>query len=188
MRILAGTLKGRALTVPEGEMTRPTLSRVRQVLFDMLSHGGMLPDWSDVRVLDVFAGSGSIGFEALSRGAMQATFFENDSVARQTIAQNTRQLGLEHVVQLFSEAHSPPPADNAHSLVFLDPPYDAAPQLESCIQKLCAQGWWDTNSLIITQIPVKTPAFATPLRSKTIGVTRLDFYDYAGLSNQTNTG
>lgn len=177
MRILAGSLKGRKIDLPEGRITRPTLSRIRQVLFDILQHSDLLPNWPAVAVVDVFAGSGSIGFEALSRGAANADFFENDPTARRIIVQNAQQFDLQDTIQIHSDAYYPASSTRTSQLLFFDPPYDEADCLKTCIQKFSDQGWCDADSLIVVQMPVQVPAFGTPLRSKTIGVTRLDFYN-----------
>lgn len=187
MHILAGSLKGRKIVVPDGRNTRPTLSRVRQVLFDILSHSDLLPHWSQVSVVDVFAGSGSIGLEALSRGARAAEFFESDPNARQSIQYNIQQFGLSAVAQIYPDAKHPARMTTPRGLLFFDPPYDEADQLQSCVQKFFDQGWCDDYSLIVTQMPVDIPAFAEQIRSKKIGVTRLDFYTGLGFSNRTGT-
>ncbi len=187
MHILAGSLKGRKIAVPDGKITRPTLSRVRQVLFDILSHSNLLPNWSQVSVVDVFAGSGSIGLEALSRGAIAAEFFESDPTARQSIQRNIQQFGLSAIAQTYTDAEQPAPTTTARGLLFFDPPYPEADQLEVCIQKFFDQGWCDVDSLIVTQMPLSIPAFSEPIRSKKIGVTRLDFYKGGGFSSRIDT-
>ena len=186
MRILAGTLKGRNIIAPKGRTTRPTLSRVRQVLFDILDHGEQLPEWPQIAIVDVFAGSGSIGFEALSRGAFSAHFFDNDPVAQQVIAQNAAQFGLEGAIQIHSDARNPIRTASAYQILFFDPPYDEAQHLAACIKTFHDQGWFHAHSLIVVQMPAKIPAFSVPFRSKTMGITRLDFYMGTEFSNQTD--
>ena len=176
MYILSGHLKGRKITVPNGATTRPTLSRVRQILFDILSHSPSLPNWSQRSILDVFAGSGSIGLEALSRGASRAVFFERDPSARQALQQNIQHFRLEEKTQIFLDAENPMKTDTPYDVVFFDPPYDQAHHLAACAARFRDKGWCHANSTIITQVPTKIPAFAEPIRSKTIGITRLDFY------------
>ena len=78
MRIVAGAWRGRAIEAPRSQTTRPTAERVRQALFDMLTHAPWAAPWADHVVLDAFAGSGALGLEALSRGASRAVFFETD--------------------------------------------------------------------------------------------------------------
>src|SRR5512132_2555672 len=91
MRIIAGEWRGRAIEAPPGLATRPTADRVRETLFSMLA--SRLGSFEDLRVADLFAGSGALGLEALSRGAESATFVENDPAAASTIRQNAERLG-----------------------------------------------------------------------------------------------
>ena len=125
MRIVAGTLKGRAIDAPSGTDTRPTIDRVREALFSSLY--SLLGGFEDVSVLDAFAGSGALGIEALSRGAERALFFERDAKAAATLKKNlsTCKLGSDRarIVQrdAFKSAQSEPGAP--FDLVLLDPPY-----------------------------------------------------------------
>ena len=93
MRIIAGRWRGRVLEAPRGRGTRPTADRVRETLFSMLA--SRLGSFEDLRVADLFAGSGALGFEALSRGAAQASFVENDSKAAAIIRANAEKLGAQ---------------------------------------------------------------------------------------------
>jgi 16S rRNA (guanine966-N2)-methyltransferase len=126
MRIVSGAWRGRTLVAPPGVSTRPTADRVRQALFDMVMHA----EWGgrgvieDARVLDVFAGTGAMGLEALSRGAASACFVESDPVALRALRANVAACKAEDrtevlAVDVFSVGRGGAPA----SLVFLDPPY-----------------------------------------------------------------
>src|SRR5579872_4843228 len=97
MRIVAGTWRGRTLVAPPGSATRPTADRVRQALFDMILHApwGGRDAIANVRVLDVFAGTGALGLEALSRGAAHATFIEQDRPALAALRTNVETLRAE---------------------------------------------------------------------------------------------
>lgn len=122
MRIIAGEFRGRKLLPPEGNVTRPITDRVKQSLFDILA-----PDLPDARVYDCFAGTGSMGLEALSRGAAHVTFFEADRSAIQRLKKNIAALGVAAratVVagDLFRWFDGTTPAAKVN-LVFLDPPY-----------------------------------------------------------------
>jgi 16S rRNA (guanine(966)-N(2))-methyltransferase RsmD len=121
MRIVGGDLGGRVLRAPAGAATRPTSEKVRQAMFNIL------PDLCDAEVLDVFAGSGALGIEALSRGAARATFFEKARPALDALRGNLRELGLEDratVVAGDSVAVAARHAPSApYRLVFVDPPY-----------------------------------------------------------------
>jgi 16S rRNA (guanine966-N2)-methyltransferase len=119
LRVIAGDLRGRKIVAPEGRTTRPTSDRVRESLFNLL---GEIPEGANV--LDLFAGTGALGIEALSRGAGHATFVENDRVALSSLRENLAALKL-------SERAAISAADALHAfdsrpefdLVFVDPPY-----------------------------------------------------------------
>ena len=124
MRVIAGSVGGRELRVPPGRTTRPTSERLRESLFAML-------DAAEVEMtetLDLYAGSGALGIEALSRGAERCTFVEEDSRACETARENLSRLDLEDRGQVL-RAHVGrwrAPADHACTLVLADPPYDDA--------------------------------------------------------------
>ena len=125
MRIVAGTWRGRALAVPPGSATRPTADRVRQALFDMLLHApwGGRDTIDGAHVLDVFAGTGAFGLEALSRGAAHATFIEHDRAALAALHANIAACrAQDRATVLPFDALATPPGPPA-GLVFLDPPY-----------------------------------------------------------------
>lgn len=122
MRVVAGELGGRKLVAPAGVRTRPTADRVREALFSILG------DVSGLRVLDLYAGSGALGIEALSRGATEAVFVDSSQAAVTAICRNLSELGIEALVQrrdalayLAGAAGGEP-----YDLVFADPPYDSA--------------------------------------------------------------
>jgi 16S rRNA (guanine966-N2)-methyltransferase len=128
MRIVAGRWRGRQLRAPEGESTRPTSDRVREALFSSLV--SMLgPDLGGGAVLDAFAGSGALGLEALSRGACQATFVENDQAARSVLAANIAALGAESLTRvvpgdaLLTTTLAMARTGGPFALLLLDPPY-----------------------------------------------------------------
>ena len=131
MRIVAGDWRGRRLTSPPGRETRPTTDRVRESLFNILAHApwaqqvaGLLTS-GDALVLDAFAGSGALGFEALSRGAERAWFWDRSAVCITTIRDNARHLNAgDRVIAQRIDATKPPTAPRPVDLVFLDPPYE----------------------------------------------------------------
>ena len=94
MRIVGGQFRGRALVAPEGKATRPTSDRAREALFNILAHAAWAPDLDGARVIDLFAGSGALGFEAISRGGAFCLFVETDDAARGAIRENAEALGL----------------------------------------------------------------------------------------------
>jgi 16S rRNA (guanine966-N2)-methyltransferase len=126
VRVVAGTLRGRPLRAPKGATTRPTSDRVREALFSILAS----VDGS--RVLDLFAGSGALGIEALSRGAAGATFVDSAAVAVAAVRHNLEQLGLQGEVLRMPALRAlacTPVLGHEYDLVFLDPPYRMASSL-----------------------------------------------------------
>lgn len=123
MRIIAGDMKGRTLFIPRHASFRPTTDRVREALFNMLN--GTI-EWQKSRVCDLFAGSGSLGLEALSRGAMSVTFVENSRESRTVLERNIRTLGVDARtdIQPLSVASFCVRSTAPCELVFADPPYD----------------------------------------------------------------
>lgn len=121
MRIIAGTLGSRVFESPHGHRTHPMGDKIRGALFNMLG------DMAGLTVLDAFAGSGALGFEAMSRGAKSVVAVEIDKSAQITIAKNKRQLGLDRSVQLIkasANAWLQTAGDPVFDIVLLDPPYD----------------------------------------------------------------
>ncbi|MSO69220.1 MAG: 16S rRNA (guanine(966)-N(2))-methyltransferase RsmD [Alphaproteobacteria bacterium] len=163
MRVVAGRLKGRRLDAPEGRDIRPTADKARQAIFNIIEHGTLTDQTLDgARVLDVFAGTGALGIEALSRGAAHCTFVEHNRAALAALEANLKACGLgpseARVLQgnAVSLAHSNTPADFA----FLDPPYGedlAAPAL----QVLGARGWLKDGALCVLELG-RQDAFTPP--------------------------
>ncbi len=126
MRVIAGRFKGRTLDAPKGLNTRPTSDRVREALFNVLEHGAPALDFEGARVLDLFAGSGALGLEALSRGARYSLFIEDDAGARGAIRRNVEALGLTGITKIWRrDATKLGPAGSLapFDLIFCDPPY-----------------------------------------------------------------
>lgn len=153
MRIVAGRLRGRALVAPEGRTTRPTSDRARQALFDVLAHADWAPELEGARVLDLFAGSGALGFEALSRGAAFALFVETDDAARGAIRENADALGLMGATRVHRRDATdlgprPASAGPPFGLVFLDPPY-AKGLGEGALSGVLEGGWLGPGALAV---------------------------------------
>ncbi len=128
MRIVAGALRGRPLIAPVGVDTRPTSDRARQALFDVLAHAPWAPDLEDARVIDLFAGSGGLGLEALSRGASFCLFVETGEAARGAIRDNIESFGLFGETRIHRRDATdlgarPASIGGAFDLALLDPPY-----------------------------------------------------------------
>src|SRR5271166_4302262 len=140
MRVIAGQLGGRRLKAPRGRSTRPTSDRVREALFAMLT------DVRGARVLDLFAGSGALGIEALSRGAAEVVFVERDGRAVRALQSNLTALGIEPIDTEVRHAEALRALDSArtheetYDLVFIDPPYgqahDWGPRLSTVLPSL----------------------------------------------------
>ena len=127
MRIIGGALKGRRIQAAKGVVSRPTTDRTRESLFNILS---AYPEFQfeDARVIDLFAGSGALGFEAHSRGASWVLFVETDAAARGAIRDNIEALGLFGSTRIHRRSASdlgrkPASAGEAYDIAFLDPPY-----------------------------------------------------------------
>ena len=133
MRIIAGSRKGARIFAPKGSDTRPTADRVREAAFNLLGPGAA----EDATVLDLFAGSGAMGLEALSRGAAHATFVESDREACRTINRNLDKLGFGDATVLCQDALTALRADarqgTRYDLVLLDPPYKRFSSLEKAM-------------------------------------------------------
>ena len=121
MRIIAGEWRGRAIDAPPGQATRPTADRVRETLFSMLT--SRLGGFQDLRIADLFAGSGALGLEALSRGAAAATFVESDAQAAAAIRRNADRLGASERVRVIGGSALALPKSEPFDLIFADPPY-----------------------------------------------------------------
>ena len=138
MRIIAGEWRGRKLSAPPGAATRPTADRVRETLFSMLI--SRLGGFEDLRVADLFAGSGALGFEALSRGAGFACFVENDGTAAAAIRANAAELRALERVQIVGGSALALPRAAPFDLIFADPPY-APGSGSAAVQAVKAAGW-----------------------------------------------
>jgi 16S rRNA (guanine966-N2)-methyltransferase len=138
VRIIAGEWRGRTLAAPEGMATRPTGDRVRETLFSMLA--SRLGSFEGLRVADIYAGSGALGLEALSRGAAFACFVEQDPRAVAAIRANLAKLGAgERALVLARSADALPPME-AFNLLLADPPYSAGSG-SAAVQQILSSGW-----------------------------------------------
>lgn len=136
MRIIAGKWRHRPLEAPPGQATRPTLDRVRETLFSMIA--SRIGSFEGLRVADLFAGSGALGLEALSRGAAHATFVENDRLAAAVIRRNAQSLGAS--VEVLQGSALALPRSRAFDLILADPPY--APGSGSALVGAVAAADW----------------------------------------------
>jgi 16S rRNA (guanine966-N2)-methyltransferase len=138
MRIIAGEWRGRSIEAPPGLATRPTADRVRETLFSMLT--SRLGSFEDLRVADLFAGSGALGFEALSRGAAGATFVERDAGAAAAIRRSADRLGASERVRILTGSALSLPKSEPFDLIFADPPY--APDSGNAVIRAIVAACW----------------------------------------------
>ena len=150
MRIVAGTWRGRALAAPTGTTTRPTSDRVRQAIFDMLVHAPWALPLDGLKILDVFAGTGAMGLEALSRSAASATFFEKNPAALKSLRANIAACKAEPRARVIAADVLRPPSGQPHDLAFLDPPY-AEGLLLPAIAALQAANWLAANATLVIE-------------------------------------
>lgn len=166
MRIVGGSLKGRTLKAPKGRDVRPTSDRARESIFNILINGKPAVDLSGVSVLDVFAGTGALGFEALSRGAASAMFLDNSGVSLALIKDNAAALGVVkqcRTLKLDAARLGPPPRLLAEpaSVAFLDPPYGlglAGPALLS----LARFPWLAPDATVVVETESSQPFEVPP--------------------------
>jgi 16S rRNA (guanine966-N2)-methyltransferase len=169
MRVVAGEYRGRRLKAPAGTGTRPTADRVREALFSMLG------DVSGARVLDLYAGSGALGIEALSRGAAAATFVDHDGRALAAVRANLEAFGaVARVVESDAIDFLRRDEGAMYDLVFLDPPYDSAPELGTGLSELLPEVVAE-DAVIVTESDKRSPLeLNLPLADeRTYGDTRI---------------
>ena len=162
MRIVGGRLRGRPLAAPTSQAIRPTADRLRESLFNILVHAYDDPV-TDARVLDLFAGTGALGFEALSRGAAFALFVDEGAQARALLRENVATLGLGGVSRIFRRDATRLGAAHpieAFSLAFLDPPYGRG-LAEEALASARAGGWLAPGALAVVEEAAK-PGFNVP--------------------------
>src|SRR3954462_6139434 len=162
MRVVGGRLKGRNLVSPDSRAIRPTADRLRESLFNILIHAYGDPV-EGARVLDLFAGTGALGIEAISRGARFALFVDNGTEARALLRNNVEALGLGGVTKVYRRdatnlgaAHPLDP----FALVFLDPPYGKG-LAEKALTSLRDGGWLTRGALLVVE-EAKAASFAAP--------------------------
>jgi 16S rRNA (guanine966-N2)-methyltransferase len=182
LRIIAGAHRGRRLRAPAGG-ARPTADRAREAVFNILAHGVAGAGIDGVSVLDVFAGSGALGLEALSRGAVHATFMDDDGAALACVRANLKALdAAADATLLDADATRPPPPPLAArapcALVFLDPPYGSGLAPEA-LAALAAKGWIAGGAVCVAEVAARED-FAVPARfdileERTYGATRVVF-------------
>jgi len=183
MRIVGGRNKGRAIKAPPGRDVRPTSDRVRESVFNILLHGIDEFDIDGVSVLDVFAGTGALGLEALSRGAAHATFIDQDRKALAAARENAAHLKEWRnatLLNLDATRLAPPPlaAKAPCGLAFLDAPYEqglTGPSLLGLVNK----GWVGAGSVVVCEVgaaePLDVPRAYELIDERIYGAARITF-------------
>ncbi len=181
MRVVAGSLRGRALAAPKDERTRPTSDRVREAVFNILAHGAAHVELQGARVLDLFAGTGALGIEALSRGAAFSLFVEEEPNARALIRTNIEAFGLTGQTKIFRRDATdmgPSAQMGSYGLVFLDPPYGLGLG-ERALTSIANGGWLDPGAIIVLEerkdVVIAFPAGFAELETRTWGDTQVMF-------------
>ncbi len=153
MRIVGGTLRSRKLSGPSGATTRPTSDRVRESLFNILAHSIENLELANARVLDLFAGTGALGFEALSRGAKFCLFVEENQAARAVIRENADSLGVIGLCKIWrrdaTQLGSCEP-QSPFDLIFVDPPYGKGLG-EKALSSAVTGGWFGTSATAVLE-------------------------------------
>ena len=177
MRIIAGDWRGRKLVAPPGRLTRPTSDRTRETLFSMLA--SRLGTFKGLRVADLYAGSGALGLEALSRGAAEARFVETDREALAAIRDNIAALGAQATVSPTS-AERLPPLDAPFDLILADPPYQVGSG-DAVVKAVSEAGWLAPGGWLAIETDKKEEVAPRPYTleaSRGVGRARLTILSY----------
>jgi 16S rRNA (guanine966-N2)-methyltransferase len=181
VRIVAGTLKGRTIASPDHVGVRPTSDRVRESVFNILAHGIEGFDLQGKRVLDLFAGTGALGLEAISRGAAYCLFVEDSAESRALVRKNVEAFGLTGVTRIFRrDATDMGPAGNMgkFDLALLDPPYGKGLG-DRALASLVSGGWLNPGAVVVVEeragVKLALPTALTALDARTYGDTEIMF-------------
>jgi 16S rRNA (guanine966-N2)-methyltransferase len=189
LRIVSGEFRGKPIKAPPGAATRPTSDRARQAVFNILEHAPWSKGVRGARVIDLFAGSGALGLEALSRGAAFCLFVETDEAARGAIRDNIDAMGLFGQTRVHrrdaTDLGVRPGADGpAFDLAFLDPPY-AKGLGETALARLAAGGWLAPGAVLVFERGSDEAAFEVegfaPLDVRKYGAATVHFLKFSSL-------
>jgi 16S rRNA (guanine966-N2)-methyltransferase len=182
MRIVGGKFKGHSIAPPHGAATRPTSDRVRESVFNILAHGIDGLEFEGARVLDLFAGTGAMGLEAISRGARFCQFVDDSAEARGLIRRNADQLGVIGLAKIWRRdaANLGPCAPQpGFDLVFADPPYGKGLG-EKALTSLVSGQWLNPQAIIVLEeaLKVEVPPVAglALVDAREYGDTKIRFY------------
>ena len=182
-RIIGGDFRGRSIKVPDAE-TRPTSSRVREAIFSSVEHA--VSGLDDLRVLDLFSGSGAFGIESISRGATEAVLIEKDLRAADTLHTNVANFGIKNARVVIADAFAEVAQKSGRGtfdVVFIDPPYAFEDQdVNSLLSNLVANDWLNEYALIVVErgsrSQVQWPESVEELRKKVYGDTSIWYGQY----------
>lgn len=179
MRIVAGKFRGTPLATPKDQSIRPTSDRVREALFNILAHGLHDFELEGARVLDLFAGTGTLGLEALSRGAKFCLFVEHSASARALIRRNVEHLGVAGITKIYRRDATKmggPGSLAPFDLAFLDPPYGNG-YGELALAAARDQGWLLDNAICVLEesadAAIAIPGGFEPMDQRTYGDTQI---------------
>jgi 16S rRNA (guanine966-N2)-methyltransferase len=186
MRIVGGRFRGRTLAAPGDARTRPTSDRVREAIFNILAHGIADCELEGARVLDLFAGTGALGLEALSRGAAYCLFVEEDAEARALIRRNVEALGLTGATKIFRRDATdlgPAGRQGGFALAFLDPPYGQG-LAERALASAAEGGWLAAGAIAVVEerkgAAIALPAGYAAIDTRSWGDTEVLFGRFTG--------
>jgi 16S rRNA (guanine966-N2)-methyltransferase len=177
MRIIGGKFRGKKIMSPLDAQTRPTSDRTREAIFNLLENS-LQVKIENTRVLDVFAGTGALGLEALSRGAAYVGFIESHPLALKVLKQNIDACIARESTSIFpfSAAHVKSCPSAPYHLIFLDPPYHQGLVLLA-LEKLCELGWMKDECLVVTETPldeeIQYPQIFELLKTRAYGRTKI---------------
>ncbi len=194
MRITAGTLRGKHIESRPGQSLRPTTSMVREAIFNLLKHGKFLKDETFIRddnpdlvegrrVVDIFCGTGALGFEALSRGAEHVILIDQNPQIQALAKQNMQNLGLaDKMTFIRSDSTQLPKARIACHLAFIDPPYRSGLAIPA-LHSLANQGWLAPGAVAVVEQSKKEPSLAPPkgfriIDERVYSITRVTLLQY----------
>ncbi len=190
MKIISGFLGGRILKTSEGKGYRPAMGKVREALFSILESQGIL--WGATRVLDVYAGTGSLAFEAISRGAKNAVFIEMSSTAVDCLNYNIDNLGIREECKIWKSDASKilsRPSSESFGLIFVDPPYGEKRFLPT-LQNIIDNNWLDDRAYFVAEVEagLKFPSAFDGLEliaDRTYGQTRILIWRNVSVGKET---
>ncbi len=192
MRIVGGQFRGRPLATPQDGRVRPTSDRVREAVFNILAHGVSDFSLQGAKVMDLFAGTGALGLEAVSRGASYCLFVEQDADARGLIRRNVEAFGLSGVTRIFRRDATdlgPASSRDAFNLVFADPPYGRGLG-EKALTAAAEGGWLASNAIAVLEeaasSTVAMPSGFDELDRRTWGDTQVVFARFGGAVDREN--